>query len=566
LSRYKMNVFHWHLTDDQGWRIEIRKYPKLTTVGAWRTESDGSRYGGFYTRKQIREVVEYARLRGVTVVPEIEMPGHSSAALAAYPELGCTGQPITVPATWGVFSDIYCAGNERTFTFLQNVLSEVIALFPSPYVHIGGDEVPKERWKQCARCQDVMRREGLTDETQLQSWFVRRIGSWLAEHHRKLIGWDEVLQGGLMEGATVQAWEDTAFTRSAVQAGHDVIASPQGWTYFNRSPGDLTINTVLGFDPVPASLDSVAARHVLGGEAPLWSEHIVSATNLELMAFPRMLGLAERLWTGRFDPSSFESRLMFDHVARLTAMGVAVGPADKDIARIRLEYDTVAQAARVRTEFGMRDVVVRGTTSGRAPAATSPIVKDSSLLTGVGVHRLQSFYRGEAVLGDREVTVVRNNALGKPVQLSAPPRGQYQGTGPGSLTDGLAGSTDHADGLWQGWLGRDIEVVVDLGSIQRVDSVRANFLGNIRSWIMMPPRVEFALSDDGMTWRSIGSVESGIPADREGAIIHAFSVRPGGGTRARYVRVIGRYAGALPAWHPGAGRPSWLFADEIIVR
>ena len=564
ISRYKLNVLHWHLTDDQGWRIEIKKYPKLTSVGAWRTESDGSRYGGFYTQADIRDVVEYARLRGVTVVPEIEMPGHSSAALAAYPELGCTGAPVTVPTTWGVFSDIYCA-RPRTIEFLENVLTEVLALFPSKYIHVGGDEVPKERWKQCADCQELMKRENIATEAALQSWFVKQIGDWLNARGRKLIGWDEVLQGGLMPGATVEAWEDTSFTRKAIEAGHDVIAAPDGFTYLNSSPGALMLDKVYGWNPVPTGVDSLGARRVLGGEAPLWSERILSPTNLQLMAFPRTLALAEVLWSGAGDVADFHRRVE-SQSHWLATNGVAVGPADKDIATIRIEYDTARHQARTRIETNLPGVVVRQSTNGFAPTATSPTIADSAPIVGAGVHRLQAFYNGQAILGDRQLTVANNKALGKLVRVTPNPRGQYQGTGPGSLTDGLLGSEDHADGVWQGWLGRDVEAIVYLERAEPIDTIRVNFLGNVRSWIMMPPEVDFAISDDGSTWTPVGEVPSKVPPEKEGAIIQTFAVALKKGTTARYVRVIAKYAGPLPPWHPGAGRPSFLFADEIVIR
>jgi hexosaminidase len=568
LSRYKMNVFHWHLTEDQGWRIEIRRYPKLTSVGAWRTEADGSRYGGFYTQRDIRDVVEFARQRGVTVVPEIEMPGHSSAALAAYPELGCTGQPIDVATQWGVFADIYCAGNERTFEFLTNVLDEVMALFPSRYIHIGGDEVPKERWKACTSCQDLIFRQGLANETELQSWFVRRIGEYLAMRGRRIIGWNEVLQAGLPASVTVHAWEDTSFTRKAVLAGRDAIASPVTWTYFNRTARELTLDQAYQFEPMPPGLDSSAARHVLGGEAALWSEGITSPATLDLMAFPRMLALAEVLWSdARKDIASFRARLESDHLPRLHAMGVAVGPLDREIADVRIQYDSISKVARVRTDVGVPGVTLRGTTDGSAPTLASPLVADSSALVGDGTRRLQPFYSGAPSLSERVVTLVRNKALGKSTTAAVAPQRQYPGTGAWNLTDGLAGSIDHADGLWQGWWGKDVDVVVDLESVQPIEGVRVTFLQNVRSWIVFPSSVEVSVSDDRATWRSIPTVAQEIPANTViPAMLHTFETAPTAGVQARFIRVIGHNSGSLPSWHPGAGSPSWLFADEIVIR
>jgi len=467
-----------------------------------------------------------------------------------------------------VFADIYCAGNERTFEFLTNVLDEVMALFPSRYIHIGGDEVPKERWKNCASCQELIFRQGLANENELQSWFVRRIGEYLAMRGRKIIGWNEVLQAGLPASTTVHAWEDTSFTRKAVLAGHDAIASPVTWTYFNRTARELTLDQAYQFEPMPPGLDSTAARRVLGGEAALWSEGITSAATLDLMAFPRMLALSEVLWSdGSKDLASFRSRLESDQLPRLRAMGVAVGPFDREIANVHVQYDSVAKVARIRTGFGVPGVTLRGKTDGSAPSLASPLIADSAALIGDGEQRLQPFYGGMPILSEHIVTLVRNKALGKTVTAAVAPQRQYPGTGSWNLTDGLAGSIDHADGLWQGWLGKDVDVVVDLESVQPIDGVRVTFLQNVRSWIEFPSSVEFFVSDDRATWRSIPSVAQQIPANTViPAMVLKFETAPTSGMQARYIRVIGHNPGPLPSWHPGAGSPSWLFADEIVVR
>ena len=567
LSRFKMNVFHWHLTEDQGWRVEIKRYPKLTSVGAWRTESDGTRYGGFYTQQQIRDVVEFARRRGVTVVPEIEMPGHSLAALASYPQLGCTGEQLKVATTWGVFSDVYCPGKESTFTFVEHVLDEVMALFPSKYIHIGGDEVPKDRWKACASCQAVMRREGIANEDELQNWFVGRIAKYLEAHGRRLVGWNEILHGGhLIASATVQSWQDSSWTRRAVNEGHDVIASPGAFTYLNRPASELTLDHVYAFEPVPPGLDSTARQHVLGGEVPLWSEHIPSGANLDLMAYPRLLAFAEVMWSsGARDTASFHRRLESDLLPRLHAMGVAVGPADRELMRLSVTYDSIAHAPRIRTIAGAPGVVLRGSTNGRAPTAFSPIVADSTLITGEGARRFQPFYGNEPILNERVVAIERHHGLGARVGLATQPDRRYPGTGAGSLSDGLHGGTDHADGLWQGWLGHDVDATLTLDSMQVVTTIRIAFLQNIRSWITLPKQVEFSWSSDSLRWNPATVQGHNIPVQREGAIVQSFTATLPPGTRVRFIRVIGRNAGVLPAGHPGAGGPSWLFADEVVV-
>jgi hexosaminidase len=332
MARYKLNTFHWHLTEDQGWRIEIKKYPRLTEVGGCRDETmvernfepyrgDGVRHCGSYTQDEIREVVAYAAARNVTVVPEIEMPGHSVAALTAYPELGCTPGPFKVMTTWGVSEDIFCP-SERTFEFLQDVLTEVIALFPSKMIHIGGDEAPKTRWKASPLAQDIIKREGLKDEHELQSWFIKRIDRWLAERGRRLVGWDEILEGGLAPGATVMSWRGVSGGIDAAKLGRDVIMSPNSHLYFDYYQGDprfeplangglITLEQVYGYEPIPEGLNATEAQHILGAQGNLWSEYLKTPAALEFMAYPRAIALAEVTWSPARarDWRSFERRL-----------------------------------------------------------------------------------------------------------------------------------------------------------------------------------------------------------------------------------------------------------------
>ena len=319
LAYYKMNRFHWHLTDDQGWRIEIKRYPKLQQIAAWRDQTlighagdsipkyDGKRYGGFYTQEEIKEVVRYANDRGVTIIPEIEMPGHAMAALAAYPELSCTSGPFKVAQTWGVFDDVYCP-TEETFTFLENVLDEVIALFPSTYIHIGGDECPKVRWKESDFCQALMKKEGLKDEMELQSYFIQRIEKYLNGKGKSIIGWDEILEGGLAPNATVMSWRGIDGGIASAKSGHDVIMTPGDFCYFDhyqsaskKEPlaigGLTTVETVYSFDPIPEVLNPEEAKHILGAQGNLWTEYITIPEQAEYMAYPRAMALAEVLWT-----------------------------------------------------------------------------------------------------------------------------------------------------------------------------------------------------------------------------------------------------------------------------
>ncbi len=311
LAMYKMNTFHWHLTDDQGWRIEIKKYPKLTEIGAWRKETmgDGIPYGGYYTQDQIREIVAYAKDRYITVVPEIEMPGHCLSALAAYPQLSCTGGPFEVGTTWGVFDDVYCAGNDSVFTLLENVLTEVMDLFPGKYIHIGGDEVPKTRWQQCPKCQARMKAEGLKDETQLQSYFIQRIEKFLNSHGRRIIGWDEILEGGLAPNAAVMSWRGIEGGIAAAKAKHVAVMTPGNYCYFDHYQsqdiknepkafgGYTSLEKVYSYEPVPDSLNAEEAKYIIGTQANMWSEYFESTQQAEYMLLPRLCALSEVAWT-----------------------------------------------------------------------------------------------------------------------------------------------------------------------------------------------------------------------------------------------------------------------------
>lgn len=331
IALHKMNRFHWHLTDDQGWRIQIKKYPQLTEIGAYRdgtiigrypgTGNDNLRYGGFYTQDEIKDVIEYAAKRHVTIIPEIEMPGHAKAALATFPYLGCTGGPYEVKQTWGVEEDVFCAGNDSVFTFLENVLDEVIALFPSEYIHIGGDECPKVRWKECPKCQKRIRDNNLKDEHELQSYFIHRMEKYVNSKGKKIIGWDEILEGGLAPNATVMSWRGEKGGIDAAKQNHDVIMTPGTHVYLDHSQskkddsltigGYTSVQKVYSYEPVPRELNAQQKKHVLGAQGNLWTEYITNPGKVEYMIFPRLSALSEVLWTPATSKnwSDFEKRL-----------------------------------------------------------------------------------------------------------------------------------------------------------------------------------------------------------------------------------------------------------------
>ena len=397
LAYHKMNVLHWHLTEDQGWRIEITKYPRLTEIGAWRGEGD-DRYGGFYTQEDIREIVAYAQARYVTIVPEIEMPGHSVAALAAYPGLSCTGGPFEVTTRWGVHSDVYCAGNERTFEFLQDVLSEVIELFPSEYIHIGGDECPKARWEACPKCQARINAEGLDSEHELQSYFIRRIERFLSARGRRLVGWDEILEGGLAPNATVQSWRGLSGAIAAAKAGHDVICSPTSHCYLDyaqsRAPGEptqmgfISLETAYAFEPTPPQLTPAQARHVLGVEGNMWTEH-APQKRVDWQVFPRLCALSEVMWSPPElrDWDDFQRRMM-THYHRLDALGVTYFLAPPCCLTSEREFTNQVKLV-LDNPFGRG--VVRYTLDSSDPTADSPKYERPIPLTETTTIRAQTF-------------------------------------------------------------------------------------------------------------------------------------------------------------------------------
>ena len=391
MAKYKMNVFHWHLTDDQGWRVEIRKYPRLTSVGGCRKETmveknfqpyvgDGKQHCGFYTQVEIRDVVKYAADRYVTVVPEIEMPGHAKAALAAYPNLACTPGPFDVRTTWGVDEDVFCP-SDSTFTFIDDVLTEVIDLFPSPYIHIGGDEVPKTRWKASPLAQEVIQRERLTNEDGLQSWFIKRVERFLTSRERRLIGWDEILEGGLAPDATVMSWRGTSGGIAAARAGHDVVMSPNSHLYFDQYQGDPrfeplaiggmnTLEHVYSYEPVPDSLTHAEAAHILGAQANVWTEYLKTPQAIEYMLWPRALALAEVTW------STLDARDWDSFVARmpraLRALGVlGVNYRIPHVEGLEADRLTLEDHVQVRLHTMMPAGEIRYTTDGTDPTLAS---------------------------------------------------------------------------------------------------------------------------------------------------------------------------------------------------
>ncbi|MBD8880439.1 family 20 glycosylhydrolase [Rhodanobacter sp. 7MK24] len=573
LSYYKINTFHWHLTDDQGWRIEIKRYPKLTSVGAWRTEADGSRYGGFYTQAQIREVVDYARRLNITVIPEIEMPGHSVAAIAAYPELSCSKKQVAVTTAWGVHKNIDCVGDEGTFTFLENVLDEVLPLFPSQYVHIGGDETPKVAWHECASCQALMHKLGLKDEDGLQSYFIKRIQRYLEGKGKTLVGWDEILEGGADTQAIIEAWRGADEQAKALANGnHVVVAGP---FYIDQALDSLTVKDVFRTDiandssPDDAKTDAaVFAAHrsqLLGGEAPLWSER-ANPDNAESKMYPRVLAFAENLWRGNAHDDAawadFQQRLQAQY-PRLDAWHVAYGPEDRVVAKYSIAAD--AQGGwELHAQRGFDDLVNHYTLDGSVPTASSPSFTDSVTLHHAGTLQVVPFRKGLRYDNPARFTLVDNLATGTPLSLVQPPSTKYAPAA--ALTDGVLGGDDFHNGQWSGWNDADVDAAIDLQKPSVVHAIAVDFLQDTGSRILPPQLVSFQVSADGKHWTAVDTEQP--KADVLDSSPHVFHIvfKPTKPLGTRYVRVVaGRYT-TLPAAFPNGAANTWLFADEILVK
>jgi hexosaminidase len=567
LSFYKFTELHWHLTDDQGWRIEIKKYPKLTDVGAWRTEADGTKYGGFYTQDEVREIVAYALKRGITIVPEIEMPGHSTAALASYPELSCTGGPFTVANGWGVFEDVYCAGKESTFTFMENVLTEVLDLFPSKYIHIGGDECPKSRWSKCPDCQKRIKDEGLKDEAQLQSYFILRIEKFLHAKGRSLTGWDEILEGGIAPTATIQLWRDWKYAKEAAETGHDVIMSPTSHSYFDYSQEGLTLEKVYSFYPMPDNFPEELKNHILGGECNLWTENVANGDRVDFMMFPRILAMAECMWNGkgRQPYADFNKRVQTEY-ARLQHLGIKYGP-EGPVYTIKCDYDKTTAEFVARVNQLTKGFEYHYTLDGSEPVMASPkVVKDEVRFKGPVRLRMQSFLNGYPNGTPTDRNFVVHKALGATVTMVNPVSTYYPGLGSNNLCDGMMGSTNFKDGYWQAISYKDMIAIVDLGEAKQVSEVSLDMISAASSWILFPYGVFFEASDDGKAYKGIGSIQNDLPLKTLETITKAFTLKMKEPLTTRYIKVTAKNPGLLPEWHQSKGEGAWIFFDELIVK
>ncbi|HCY74612.1 MAG TPA: beta-N-acetylhexosaminidase [Ignavibacteriales bacterium] len=566
LAYHKFNVLHWHLTEDQAWRIEIKKYPELTKKGAFRTYDDGSVYGGFYTQEDVKEVVDYAASRFINVVPEIEMPGHSTAAISCYPEISCTGGPFDVGTLWGIYHDIYCAGNEKTFEFLENVINEVVDLFPGRYIHVGGDEAPKDRWKECPKCQQRIKDEGLADEHELQSYFIKRMEKFINSKGKKIVGWDEILEGGLAPEATVQSWRGLRGAIDAAKQGHDVIVSPTSNCYFDYSVDVTDMQKVYLFDPVPQELTAAERKHVLGSEANMWSEYAPQEL-IDDRLFPRMLALSEVVWTYPTERNFEEFRQRVQrHYDRLDVLGINYGLETKPF-EIKKLFNPPSNEFEVNVTQLQKDLQMNIGSFNRELLINQESEDEYGFTVPVSEIIKLSFERNKKPVGKNFIHgFTFNKATRKKVSLTYPFSEKYTAGGIEALTDGLRGSDSFRGGdkSWQGYQGTDFEAIVDLEKTQVINKISVGFFQASSSWVIFPEYVEYYTSEDGIDYTNVGRVDVKSSLRNPDWVQNDIfiNLQP---SSARYVKIFAKNLDKLPPWHPEAGGKPWLMIDEIIV-
>ncbi len=594
IALHKMNFFHWHLTEDQGWRIEIKKYPKLMSVAAYRNGTiigrypgignDNMRYGGYYTQDEIKEIVRYAADRHITVIPEIEMPGHSSAAIAAYPWLSCFPEKETVipshpsevskkttgkkvQETWGVFEDIYCAGKDSTFMFLQDVLDEVLPLFPSKYIHIGGDEAPKAHWQQCPNCQARIKALGLKDEHELQSYFIQRIEKYVNSKGRTIIGWDEILEGGLAPNAVVMSWRGDQGGINAAKQNHNVIMTPDEYVYLNYSQtrnddsltigGYLPIEKVYSFEPVSRQLDSTEAKYIMGAQGNLWTEYIGNTSLAEYMLFPRMSALSEVLWTAKENRnwSNFEKRLQ-TQFKRYERWGTNYSKAYYEV-KLTIAPTTNYNGLKIVAEPRDNKGLLQYRTSDKSfKKYTSALVLSKSDSVEV------QYFRNEKLVNQVRLNITFNKATGKKISIATKPTAKYPGqSGAFSLVNGIWSSKGLSYPDWLGWIGDDLEATIDLGKKESFSQIKMHTLDQNGSWVYLPQYVEVFVSNDGKKFTSIGRSSEFV----NDVMTMGWITIPVPRQSARYVKVVAKNYGLIPEGKPGGGNKAWLFADELQV-
>ncbi len=572
MARYKFNSFHWHLTDDQGWRIEIKAYPKLTEIGSIREKTlvghasskpeiyQGPAEKGFYTQEEIKEVVEYANKLFITVVPEIEMPGHARAALAAYPEFSCTGVQMPVAQTWGVFDEIFCSKDE-TIQFLQSILSEVVPLFPGKYIHIGGDEAPKTNWKKCQNCQAQMKKNGLKSEEELQSYFIQKMDKYLTSKGKTLIGWDEILEGGLSDNAAVMSWRGTEGGIEAAKQHHYVVMSPGSHCYFDHYQSDrkteplaiggyTSLEKVYSFNPIPEGLPSSLDPFILGGQANLWTEYIADWKQVEYMIFPRMIALSEALWTaGERDYTHFLERLEKYELPYLKSKNVNYSKAIyylksevvSESNGIEIDFEAIDSSSIITVDYDKSaDVTQRKNGKFRIFKTKRPnmlrFVAKSKTAQGIDTLKLD---------------ILQHRTLGQPWIIETPLSSSYPGKGGLTLSDGTLGARPWNGKEWLGFNVKEVKMSIELNEKQKLDGIYLSFLSAESSWIHLPEKVLIEYSNNGESWKT---KEFRVTKELNHYVLNK---------KAKFIRLTVVNKDSIEDGKPGSGHLPWLFMDEI---
>lgn len=589
LALHNMNRMHWHFTEDQGWRIEIKKYPKLTEIGSKRSETvigknsgkyDGVPHEGFYTQEEAKEIVKYAAERFITVIPEIDIPGHMQAALASYPELGCTGGPYEVWKMWGVSEDVLCIGNDQSLKFLEDVFAELIEIFPSEYIHIGGDECPKVRWAQCPKCQARIKQLGLksdakhTKEERLQSYVISHVEKFLNEHGRQIIGWDEILEGGLAPNATVMSWRGEGGGIEAAKQHHDVIMTPNTYLYFDyyqskdtdNEPlaigGYLPVERVYSYEPMPKSLTPDEQKYIKGVQANLWTEYIPTFSHAQYMVLPRWAALSEVQWSApeKKDYANFLSRL-----PRLIQWYDAEGyNYAKHVFDVTAEFTPNTTDGTLDITLNtLDDAPIHYTLDGSEPTAASPRAE------GVVKVKENAVFSAKALrpTGDSRVLTEKicfSKSSMKPIVANQPVNNQYKFKGESTLVDGLKGNGNYKTGRWIAFFKNDMDVTIDLQQSTEISRVALSTCVEKGDWVFDARGLTVEVSADGKNFTKVAS--ESYPAmkedDKNGVYHHELTFDP---VQARYVRVIAPTEQSMPAWHGGKGSPAFLFVDEIEI-
>lgn len=591
MAYHKLNTFHWHLTDDQGWRIEIKKYPELTSVGSKRNgtcikrnynTNDHIPYGEgmWYTQDDIREIVEYAALKGIEVIPEIDLPGHMLAALAAYPHLGCSGGPYDVWHRWGVSKEVLCAGNEEIYSFLEDVLTEVCSLFPSKYVHIGGDECPKDSWQNCEKCQAKIKELGIksdaehTAEHYLQSYVMNRVEEFLKTKGKSVIGWDEILEGSPSKSATVMCWRGEKDGLKAATLGHDVIMTPTTycyWDYYQATDidnepfaigGYVPVELVYSYEPCPEYMSELGGDHILGVQANMWTEYIDAPGHLEYMILPRLAALSEVQWCR---PENKDWNRFLSGMDRLCESYRQMGYRYADhIFGVRgyVQADKDDRCAKVCLET-IGDAPIRYTLDGTDPDLNSkkyegPLEISSTCL-------LKASAEVEGVLTRPYVQQFTfHKAVGRSIELTYPSQAEFASTTGEELLDGVRGPAIHKSKEWCSWMAKPFEAVIDMGNTQPYSRVEIGYFSNKPSQIFNPLNLSVSVSDDGETYTEIASSTLQPEGEFEPDGLKSISVTfPQ--TSARYMKIKADCLPNVPEWHHYAGRKAWLYIDEVIV-